>query len=201
MNARIFKEFSFFSAIHADNNFSINSYDIGLDIDVNTEDIKEQNIAMERIKFTLSKIEDCVFVNEHEKAAIDNYLKAGIKVCTLPEDPYDQIVAVVLLRKLNAVAEHRLVVTDISIQSLICDDIKFFVSIEETSEFSSNINSWWNENNMNIADFNKKNAKKEKVVSLKKEFFDWADLDLAWKENTEKHKSVLIELPTPDLSK
>lgn len=201
MNARIFKEFSFFSAIHADNNFSINSYDIGLDIDVNTEDIKEQNIAMERIKFTLSKIEDCVFVNEHEKAAIDNYLKAGIKVCTLPEDPYDQIVAVVLLRKLNAVAEHRLVVTDISIQSLICDDIKFFVSIEETSEFSSNINSWWNENNMNIADFNKKNTKKEKVVSLKKEFFDWADLDLAWKENTEKHKSVLIELPTPDLSK
>lgn len=201
MNARIFKEFSFFSAIHADNNFSINSYDIGLDIDVNTEDIKEQNIAMERIKFTLSKIEDCVFVNEHEKAAIDNYLKAGIKVCTLPEDPYDQIVAVVLLRKLNAVAEHRLIVTDISIQSLICDDIKFFVSIEETSEFSSNINSWWNENNMNIADFNKKNTKKEKVVSLKKEFFDWADLDLAWKENTEKHKSVLIELPTPDLSK
>lgn len=201
MNARIFKEFSFFSAIHADNNFSINSYDIGLDIDVNTEDIKEQNIAMERIKFTLSKIEDCVFVNEQEKAAIDNYLKAGIKVCTLPEDPYDQIVAVVLLRKLNAVAEHRLVVTDISIQSLICDDIKFFVSIEETSEFSSNINSWWNENNMNIADFNKKNTKKEKVVSLKKEFFDWADLDLAWKENTEKHKSVLIELPTPDLSK
>lgn len=201
MNARIFKEFSFFSAIHADNNFSINSYDIGLDIDVNTEDIKEQNIAMERIKFTLSKIEDCVFVNEQEKAAIDNYLKAGIKVCTLPEDPYDQIVAVVLLRKLNAVAEHRLVVTDISIQSLICDDIKFFVSIEETSDFASSINAWWNENNMNIADFNKKNTKKEKVVSLKKEFFDWADLDLAWKENTEKHKSVLIELPTPDLSK
>lgn len=201
MNARIFKEFSFYSAIHANETFSINSYTIGLEIDVNTEDIKEQNIAMERIKFTLSRIEDCVFVNENEKTAIDNYIKAGIKVCTLPDDPYDQIIAVVLLRKLNAVAEDRLVITDISIQSLVCDDIKFYVAIEETTDFSSKSNVWYNENNVSIADFHKKINKKEKVVSIKKENFDWNSVGLVWEDFTEKCKPILIELPNSDLSK
>lgn len=201
MNARIFKEFSFYSAIHANDTFSINSYTIGLEIDVNTEDIKEQNIAMERIKFTLSRIEDCVFINETEKVAIDNYVKAGIKVCTLPDEPYDQIIAVVLLRKLNAVAEERLVVTDISIQSLVCDDIKFYVSIEETTDFSNKSNVWYNENNVSIADFHKKINKKEKVVSIKKENFDWNSVGLVWQDPTEKCKSILIELPNSDLSK
>lgn len=201
MNARIFKEFSFYSAIHANDNFSINSYTIGLEIDVNTEDIKEQNIAMERIKFTLSRIEDCVFVNENEKTAIDNYIKANIKVCTLPDDPYDQIIAVVLLRKLNAVAEDRLVITDISIQSLVCDDIKFYVAIEETNDFSSKSNVWYNENNISIADFHKKINKKEKVVSIKKENFDWNSVGLVWQDPIEKCKPILIELPNSDLSK
>jgi hypothetical protein len=201
MNARIFKEFSFYSAIHANETFSINSYTIGLEIDVNTEDIKEQNIAMERIKFTLSRIEDCVFVNENEKLAIENYIKAGIKVCTLPDEPYDQIIAVVLLRKLNAVAEDRLVITDISIQSLVCDDIKFYVSIEETTDFSSKSNLWYNENNISIADFHKKINKKEKVVSIKKENFDWNSVGLVWEDSTEKCKPILIELPNSDLSK
>lgn len=201
MNARIFKEFSFYSAIHANDTFSINSYTIGLEIDVNTENIKEQNIAMERIKFTLSRIEDCVFVNENEKTAIENYIKAGIKVCTLPDDPYDQIIAVVLLRKLNAVAEDRLVITDISIQSLVCDDIKFYVAIEETTDFSSKSNVWYNENNVSIADFHKKINKKEKIVSIKKENFDWNSVGLVWQDPIEKCKSILIELPNSDLSK
>lgn len=201
MNARIFKEFSFYSAIHANDTFSINSYTIGLEIDVNTEDVNEQNIAMERIKFTLSRIEDCVFVNENEKTAIDNYIKANIKVCTLPDDPYDQIIAVVLLRKLNAVAEDRLVITDISIQSLVCDDIKFYVAIEETTDFSSKPNVWYNENNISIADFHKKINKKEKVVSIKKENFDWNSVGLVWEDSTEKCKPILIELPNSDLSK
>jgi hypothetical protein len=201
MNARIFKEFSFFSAIHAENTFSINSYTIGLDIDVNTEDMREQNIAMERIKFALGTIEDCVFVNENEKTSIENYSKAGLKVCTLPDEPYDQVIAVVLLRKLNSVAEGRLVITDISIQSLTCDDIKFFVSIEETTEFSARSNAWWNENNISIACIDKKSHKKEKVVSIKKEFFDWGNLGLNWKEITEKNKPVLIELPNSEVPK
>lgn len=199
MNARIFKEFSFLSGIHAENKFSINSYEIGLDIDVNTEDIKEQNIAMERIKYLFSRIEDCVFINEQEKNCIESYNKAGLKVCTLPEDPYDQIVAVVLIRKLNAITEGKLIVEDISIQSLICDDIRFFVGINETTNFSNN-KSWFNENNIAISNIPKYN-KKEKIVSLRKDYLDWNTLGLVWKEIQESTTSILIELPNTEFTK
>lgn len=198
MNARIFKEFTFFSGIHAEHKFNINSYEIGLDIDVNTEDIREQNIAMERIKYLLSRVEDCVFVNEHDKNQIESYTKAGLKVCTLPDDPYDQIVAVVLIRKLNAITEGRLLIEDISIKSLICDDIKFFVSMTETNDYANN-KGWFNQNNIAISDISKHN-KKEKIVSLRKELMDWNSLGLFWKDNIDT-TSVLIELPNTEFTK
>ena len=34
--------------------------------------------------------------------------EAELKVCTLPEEPYDQIVGIMLMQKLNAIADGRL---------------------------------------------------------------------------------------------
>lgn len=200
MNARIYKEFSFLSAIHTEDNYAINSYQIGLHIEVNTIEIREQNIAMERIKFFLSQLEDCVFINEEEKAATENYKRAGIKVCTLPDDPYDQVIGVVLLKKMNAITENKLIVYDLSIVSLVCDDIKFFVSINDQTEYDDIKNVWYTQNNAAISEENKRINKKDKVVSIKKSTLDWSNFGLVFKEN-EQSNSVLIELPTVDSPK
>jgi len=201
MNARISKDFSFLAGIHTENSFVINSYQIGLNIEVNTIEIREQNIAMERIKLFLATLEDCVFVNEQEKAAIENYKKAGLKVCTLPDDPYDQVVAVVLMKKLNTITEEKLTIYDISILSLVCDDVKFYVSIHDQTEYDEIKNSWWTQNNIAIIDDVKKSHKKDKIVPLHKNTLDWNNVGLNFKEGADQPNSVLIELTSKDLPK
>jgi hypothetical protein len=198
MSAKVARSFEFQSAVHFEGTFAINTYNIELSIDVQTEDPREQQIALERIKYIFSEcLESCVFVNKNETKSIDAYLKAGIKVCTIPEDPFDQIVAAVLLSKFNTITENKIHITDIKIKSLICDDVVFFVSDNEDISFTDLDNGWWNANNAAISDI-QKTSKKEKIVEIKRETVDWNTLGLTWKQkrasNKENGEIVFIPL-------
>lgn len=184
MYARIARDFKFQAGIHFENTFIINSYELSLDMDVTTEDMREQNIALERMKYLLEMcIEDAVFVDVSNKSAIDAYTKAGMKVCNLPDEPFDQVVAAVLLSKFNSITEKKIFVSDIKISSKICDEVSFYISSEEVEDFSSIANVWWTDNSSSISDISKKVNKKEKIVELKKENTDWNSLGLCWKAN------------------
>lgn len=184
MNAKISKDFTFNAGIFFENSFLINIYDIKLSLLVLTEDAREQNIALERITYLIHGcFENSVFVKESETKVIDLYCKAGLAVCVLPDDPYDQVVAATLMTKFNIITENRLLVTDIQIQSLICNNVVFYLSNEDQIDFLVYENTWYTENNANINNLNKK-SKKEKVVELKKEYDDWHHIGLTWKNKT-----------------
>jgi hypothetical protein len=188
MTARISKDFTFQSAIHIDNNFCLNSYKVTLWMDVMTESIDEQNIAMDRIKYFIDEgLDNCVLVHSgSEKSVIENYIKAGIKICTLPEEPFDQVVGAVIMCKINAITEGKLFVTEIKIRSRICDDVEFYICSDETVEFlATNEPHWYTQSNMANNDWLRKSSKKEKIVELKREILDWAELGLGWNN---KHK-------------
>ena len=57
MATRIDRDFTFQAAVHFEDRFLLNYYDITLSMDVETESIKEQNIAMDRILYFLSEVE------------------------------------------------------------------------------------------------------------------------------------------------
>jgi hypothetical protein len=179
MSTTIEKEFVFESAIHFEDKFLINFFELTLIMSVETDNQKEQNIAIERINYFLaSYIDNSIFVNEKDKEAIELYEKAGIRVLTLPEDPYDQIIGLILLLKLNAIMEDRIVITDIIFHSKLTSGIKFHSNIEETEDFKGN--HWWNDSSTAIKVTKTKN-KKDKIVKL----FDndeWAEVGLFWKE-------------------
>ena len=79
MTARVSRNFSFDAAMHSDDVFIVNHYELALDIDVLTETIREQNIALERIKFVLeANLENSVFVNETKQEVINKYRFAGL---------------------------------------------------------------------------------------------------------------------------
>jgi hypothetical protein len=192
MNTKISKKFYFQSGVHYNGVFVINNYDIELFMDVNTDDMREQNIAIDRINylFTLC-LDNCVFVAEEDIDARKLYAKAGMSVCSLPEEPFDQIIGAVLLTKLNAITEDKLIITDVKISSKICDDVIFYISYEEDFGLLVNKNKWWNENQPNISTADKKSTK-EKIVDLKKDSIDWNTLGLGWKEETKKGEIVFI---------
>lgn len=176
--AKVQKDYVFECAIHFEDKFMINFYELTLFMEVVTDNQYEQNIAIERVNYYLSSIIDnSIFVNQEEKKAIENYEKAGIKVITLPEDPYDQIIGLLLMLKLNAIMENKLVVNEIMFQSKLTAGIKFHTFIEETEDYLGKY--WWTDSSPSYKDQSK--TKKEKVVKL----FDtdtWASLGLTWKE-------------------
>jgi hypothetical protein len=98
MNTRIERDFDFQAAVYFEDRFIMNTYSISLGMMVSTESIREQNVAMDRMSYFLNEcIESCVFIKSTEKKMIEKYVAAGLKVSTLPEEPYDQIVTMLSL--------------------------------------------------------------------------------------------------------
>ena len=179
-HSKIQKNFTFQAAIHFENRFMVNLYEMDTKMEIYTEDTREQNIAVERITHFLgSVIEDCLFVSINEKDAINKYSAAGIKVCTIPEDPYDQIIGLILMNKCNAIMEGKIVMTEILFGSKLSNLIKFELN-HELATIGFDGKHWYNEPTLITAD---KFSKKDKIVNLFDHKYDsWEDLDLTWKE-------------------
>ena len=65
MSTQIEREFTFQAGVYFEEEFLMNVYDISLSMFVETDSIREQNIAMDRIKYFLSEcLESSVFVEE-----------------------------------------------------------------------------------------------------------------------------------------
>jgi hypothetical protein len=179
MNARIEKDFVFLSSVYFEKTHMLNLYTMTLYIDILTDNDKEQLTAMERIFYFLTNyVENSVFINKKEKKQIELYEKAGIQVLTLPEDPFDQIVGLILLRKFNSITEGRVNVTEIKFGSKLSADIRFHNFDEESDEFDDET-AWYNESALNVASTIKK-TKKEKVVKFN-DIEDWNKIGLVWK--------------------
>ena len=189
MSTRIERDFTFQAAVHFEEVFTMNIYEIGLAMVVDTDSIEEQNIAMNRIKHFLSEcLENSVLVHIDEKKAVDKYSAADIKVCTLPEEPYDQIITLLLLLKLNAITEGRLHITDIVLKSVLSDGVKFSYDIESALSNSFDSKGWWNDSSSSIST---KIPKKDKVVKITKNT-DWASFGLEWVQKPHKKAEEII---------
>lgn len=181
MNTRIEKDFYFQTAVHFEGKFYVNSYDLTLSILVETDSIREQNIAMDRTNHFLSSvIQNSILVQSSDNETIQKYRSIGLKVCELPEEPYDQIFSMVLIQKLNAIMEGRLKITDMILGSILSDGVRFTV-VSEIAEAVLSGNHWWNKSTICLNDDEAQGENKDNVVKL----FDdthWVDIGLSWKE-------------------
>lgn len=186
MSARIQRSFDLLACAQFNSEFFVNYYDFDITFNVGTENIEEQNIALERIKCYLEVyLQNSVFVQDADDEAIEKLLAAGLKVCVLPEEPYDQIVGIMLLQKINAITEGRLVATDISITSHMSDGVTCFHAIEENNGPFA-LKGWWYDSAPTINGLKPKN---KKVVKLSKSVNDWAEFNLEW-EDTPKTQTT-----------
>ncbi len=189
MSTRIERDFSFQAGVHFEGNFIMNVYNLTLLMEVETLSIVEQNIAMDRIIYFLEDtLANSVFVESTEKKAIEKYTQADIKVSTVPEEPYDQIITILLILKLNAIAEGRLNITDIYLESELSDSVRFSYDIETARHNPFGNKGWWLDSSTSIADVEKA-AKKEKIVRLVKHS-DWANVGLEWEKKAKASEII-----------
>ena len=92
MSTRITKDFTFLSSLHFQDRFMVNLYELNASMEIETFDQTEQNIAIERINYFLTDtLESCIFIQDTELEAMEKYSNAGLKIISVPEEPYDQI--------------------------------------------------------------------------------------------------------------
>lgn len=194
MSTRIEKQFMFQAGIYYEDKFMMNIYDFSISMLVQTDSIREQNIAMERIKYFISEcLENSIFINKNKTEVIEKYQSCDFKIAMLPEDPYDQVIGLLLMIKLNAIAEGRLLVTDIVFSSKHGDEVSFCLVLEQ-AEAAFPDSGWWTES-QNCVTKNTKINKNEKVVKLF-DHLSWETLGLTWKEKKKKTSEKVLTLDT-----
>ncbi len=180
MTARIETDFNFLAGLHFENAFYVNAYDMTLSMLVETDSIHEQNVAMDRAEHFLKKIiQNSILVESSLTEEIEKYRTAGLTVCQLPEEPFDQILAMVLLLKLNAIMENRLKITDLVIGSAMSGGVRFSI-VAESAENLLDGNYWWNSPCLAINNINETGIDRSKVIRLFNND-EWVNLGLAFR--------------------
>ena len=124
MNVRLQYDIEFLAGIYYDDRLQLNKYDVSMNLLTKTKDSLSTNIAMERLKaFMFDELASTVFINQDNMERAEFLQMLGINVTTLPEEPVDQIVGMMLYYKLNAIMEDRMTVTNLDIASALGDHV------------------------------------------------------------------------------
>jgi hypothetical protein len=114
-----------------------------------------------------------VFVNQTEVECAEAFASLGLNVTTLPEDPVDQIVGIMLYHKLNAIMQGRMKVSELVLSSDAGDNVEFYHSqAEQTNLFAGP--GWWNDATTLHDNIDDDTAEISDVDTV------WRELDLGW---------------------
>lgn len=181
MNVRLQYDIDFLAGIYYDDCLQMNSYNVSINMLTKSNDAASTNIAMERLKaFVFEVLNSTVFINQNKTERAEFLQAIGANVTTLPEEPVDQIVGMMLYYKLNAIMENRLVITSLDISSTLGDGI-WYQHDEEDSSGPFSADGWWHQSSTQHETIEPQEVSDNvvKVIST-----GWHDLGLEWPENS-----------------
>ena len=181
MNVRLQYDLDFLAGVYYEDQLQMNRYTVSLNLLTKTKDSASTNIAMDRAKaFVHGALESTVFINQANIERAEFMQMMGIRVTTLPEEPVDQIVGMMLYYKLNAIMEDRMTVTGLDIASSLGDNVWYQHDEEDLSgPFAED--GWWYRASMQHESVERdpESGNIVKVMST-----GWYELNLEWPENT-----------------
>ena len=177
MNVRLKYDLHFTAGLYHNNNLRMNNYSLRLWMTTNTDNSRDQNTSFERIKyFVYSQIDSTIFINSQEQEVCKQFAQAGLNITTMPGDPVDQLIGIMLFHKLNAIMEDRMILVETELASTYGENMTYLHSEgESTSGFEQP--AWWTtadptHSNVELPETNKVVAMTNTVA--------WRDVDLAW---------------------
>lgn len=143
MNVRLQYDIEFLAGIYYDDQLQMNSYNASLSLVTRTKDAKSTNVAMDRLKaFVYGEMESTIFINQAYRERAEMMQIMGANVTTLPEEPVDQIVGMMLYYKLNAIMEGRMEIVQLDISSKLGDGV-WYMHGEDDLPGPFAQDSWW----------------------------------------------------------
>jgi hypothetical protein len=182
MNVRIQYDVEFLGGAYSDQGLLLNNYTASISLITSTSDKAELNIAMERLKcFVYGILHNTIFVHQDQADHAALLTMMGMNITTLPAEPVDQIIGMMLYCKLNAIMEGRLAVTGVDITSTASDGV-WYLHDDEESPGMFDQSGWWNHSGTlnHSIEFDDENDNIVKVPSD-----SWSDYDLSWPTDKE----------------
>jgi hypothetical protein len=180
MNVRLRHDMNFTAGIYYNDHLRMNNYHLRLWMTTTTKNSEDQNTAFERLKyFVYAQLDSTVFINSQLQTQCQRFVDAGIDITTMPGDPVDQLIGIMLYFKLNAITEGRMDIVETELSSTLGDDITYLHSDFENS-LGFDQPAWWAAADLIHSDIHP--AESDKIVSLSHNAL-WRDLDLAWAES------------------
>ena len=181
MNVRLQYDLEFLAGIYYEDQLQMNRYTVSLNLLTKSKDSVSTNIALDRAKaFVHGALESTVFINQDNTERAEFMQMMGINVTTLPEEPVDQIIGMMLYYKLNAVMEERMAVTSLDISSTLGDSVWYQHDDEDAAgPFAEE--GWWHRASMQHETVERESEPGNvvKVIST-----GWHELNLEWPENS-----------------
>ena len=179
MNVRLQYTIPFTAAVHYQDRLIMNTYQLRTYMVTNTTDAENHNIAFERLKYFITEeMDSTVFVNSEDVDVCKLYLAAGMKITTLPNEPVDQIIGVMLFCKLNAIMEDRITIIEIELSSSLGDNMVYIHGENETTD-NLVFPDWWT--TVDVVHCDTDLIDSDNVLSLLRSNV-WRELDLGWPE-------------------
>jgi hypothetical protein len=120
-----------------------------------------------------------VFINKDNQEQCKLLATAGVKIITLPDEPVDQLVGIMLYCKLNAICEDRMIIGEVEVRSELGGEVTYMHGEDEPIGPYDQA-GWWND--ANLIHYHSKITETENIVSLST-IASWRELDLHWPED------------------
>jgi hypothetical protein len=171
---------TFCAGVYYGGEMRMNNYSLTLDMLTNSTDSMGHNVAFERIKyFVYNKMDSTIFINQEHQTQCDKYISAGLSITTMPSEPVDQLVGLMLYYKLNAIMEERILVEQTAINSALGDNMVYLHSEHEITDIGK-IPDWWTSPDTVHNDC--VTLPTDKILSMHSNS-EWRDLELLWSDN------------------
>ena len=101
MNVRLQYPTTFTAGIFYAEELRMNNYRVNLHLTTGEATGDEHNVALDRVKYFLhNQISNSVFINKENLSSCQALTGAGIRITTVPEEPVDQVIGIMLYCKL-----------------------------------------------------------------------------------------------------
>jgi hypothetical protein len=167
----------FTAGIYYDDALRMNNYTLRLWMTTNSELSTDQNTAFERIKyFIYSQMDSTIFINKNLKEKCNQMALAGLNITTMPGDPVDQLIGIMLHYKLNAITEDRMIIVETEISSTMGENMTYLHGdFEDTSDYEQP--DWWTSADLTHSDIMLEGS--EKIVAMTPGI-GWREVEMSW---------------------
>lgn len=177
MNVRLKHDLQFVAAVYYGERVRMNNYNLRLWMTTACTDAHDQNTAFERIKhFVYVELDSTVFVNAMHNDQCRLLGAAGLDITTMPGEPVDQLIGLMLYHKLNAITEDRMIIVETELSSVLGENITYLHASDEHADMDLQPD-WWHDPDVTHCDMNLMTT--AKVLTLPAAT-QWRDIGLIW---------------------